>query len=535
MAAFDYVIVGAGAAGCVLAHRLSEDARTRVALIEAGPAHRHPLISMPKGIGKILLDSPFKERFTWAFPSQPEHATDHASENWARGKVLGGSSSVNGLMWVRGQPADFEELAAQTSEDWNWHHMASAYRAMEAHELGEAPAGGGSGPLHVSLACDRTRLTDAMVDSGVALGLPRHDDVNPSDDGEGIGYAARTIRDGRRVSAATAFLDSVRHRSNLRVMTETTVDRLCFEGRRITGVQCLRGDARETITAQREVIVCGGALSSPVLLQRSGIGPAALLNALGIPCIADLPVGENLAEHRAILLQWKLREPLSQNASFAGVRLLGLAAQYVLRRTGPMAAGAYEVRAWLKSRPDVARADLQFLVAPFSFDLPSGRRRLERFPGMHICAYPLRPTSRGTLFIRSPDPAEPPRLVPNYHATDEDRRTAVDLVRRARQYVAQPALAGLIEQETYPGPECDDDARILSSYARYGTCGYHAVGTCRMGRDTRSVVDPQLRVRGVVGLRVVDTSVFPQIPSGNTNAPTMALAWRAADVIRRAE
>jgi choline dehydrogenase len=534
VATYDYVIVGAGAAGCVLANRLSEDPGIRVALLEAGPAHRHPLIAMPKGIGKILLDSPYKERFTWAFPSRPETGTAGASENWARGKVLGGSSSVNGLMWVRGQPADFEELAAQSSEDWNWRHIGAAYRAIEAHELGAAETRGDAGPLHVSLARERTRLTDAMVEAGVALGLPRQDDVNPADDGEGIGYAARSIRDGRRVSAATAFLDPVRARPNLTVFTEAEVDRIVLRGTRATGVEARRGGVRETLEAQREVIVCGGALSSPLLLQRSGIGPSAVLREAGIDCRADLPVGENLAEHRVILLQWKLREPLSQNASFAGLRLLGVTAQYVLKHTGPMAQGAYEVRAWLKSRPEVARADLQFLVAPFSFDLPSGRRKLERFPGMHICAYPLRPTSRGQLRIRSADPAQAPELVPNYHATPEDRRSALDLVSRARAYVAQSPLRELIEQETYPGETSQDEAAVLAAYANYGTCGYHAVGTCRMGRDAGSVVDPELRVRGIEALRVVDTAVFPQIPSGNTLAPTLALAWCAADVIRRA-
>lgn len=533
MLSFDYIIVGAGAAGCVLANRLSEDGACTVALLEAGPHHRHPLINMPKGIGKVLLDSPYKERFTWAFPSQPEAATAGASENWARGKVLGGSSSVNGMMWVRGQPADFEALAAQTSEDWNWRHMGNAYRALESHELGAAETRGGCGPLPVTLSVTRDRLSEAMIDAGVALGLPRKQDVNDPDDREGIGYAARTIANGRRVSAATAFLDPIERRPNLKIVTGALADRIHFDRRCATEVEILRGGRRERWIARREIIVCGGALSTPALLQRSGLGPATLIRGLGIEPVADLPVGRNLAEHRVILMQWKLREALSQNASFAGLRLLGITAEYFLKRTGPMAAGAYEVGAWLKTRAELQRPDVQFLLAPFSFDLPSGRRKLESFPGMHICAYPLRPASRGEVRIRSRDPNEAPLLKPSYHAKEEDRRTAVDLVKLARRYVQQPPLRELIEAETYPGPGCTEDADVLEAYAKYGTCGYHAVGTCRMGKDAESVVDPELCVRGVERLRVVDTSVFPQIPSGNTNGPTMALAWRAADVIRR--
>ena len=527
--AFDYVIVGAGAAGCVLAHRLSEDPRTTVALLEAGPDHRHPLITMPKGIGKVLFDP----RYTWPFPSEPETATAHAPENWVRGKVLGGSTSVNGLMYVRGQPADFDALARDTSDDWSWTHIGAAYRAMESHQLGAAETRGDRGPLKVTIADHRDRLSEAMVQAGVSLGLPRKDDPNEPDDAEGIGYAARTIHHGRRVSAASAFIDPIRSRPNLSVVTGALAERIVFQGRRAVGVDVLRDGTRQRFDARREVIVCGGALSSPVLLQRSGIGPAAWLRELGIDVVQDLPVGENLAEHRAILLQWKLREPLSLNASFAGLRLLGITAQYFLKRTGPMAMGAYEIGAWLKTRPEVERPDIQFLVAAFSFDLPSGRKKLEPFPGMHICAYPLRPTSRGTIAIRSVDPNEPPRLVPNYHANEADRRTAIDCVKVARRYAAQAPLAGMIEAETYPGPAATSDETILDAYRRYGTCGYHAVGTCRMGRDEGSVVDPALRVRGIEGLRVMDTSVMPQIPSGNTNGPTMAMAWRAADILRR--
>jgi len=527
MQVHDYVIVGAGAAGCVLAYRLSERPGTSVLLIEAGPHHRHPLISMPKGLGKML----FNPGYAWPFPTEPEAGTAGKPENWLRGKVLGGSTSVNGMMYVRGQPADFEALAAQTSADWDWPQIEAAYRAIESYEAGASTSRGGSGPLKVTVSADRDRLSEAMVAAGVAMGLPRKLDANQPDNGEGIAYADRTVHEGRRVSAATAFLDPVRDRPNLTILTGALVDRVCFDGRRASGVELLRKGKREVHRA-RDVILAGGTLASPAILQRSGIGSRALLQKHGIPLVHDLPqVGQNLAEHRAILMQWKLNEPLSQNAQLSGLNLVKVAAQYFLKRTGPMAAATYEIGAWIKSRPELERPDIQFLMAPFSFDPDSNRQRLEPFPGMHIVAYPLRPSSRGSVEIRSADPQALPAIRPNYRSTAEDREVMTAAVRAARRWTAQSPLRELIVEETYPGPSCSSDAQIIEAYDRDGTCGYHAVGTCRMGGDLQSVVDPSLRVRGIDGLRVMDASVMPQILSGNTAAPTMAMAWRAADLI----
>lgn len=528
MQVYDYVIVGAGAAGCVLAHRLSEQPGCSVLLIEAGPHHRHPLISMPKGLGKML----FHPGYAWPFPTEPEAGTGGKPENWLRGKVLGGSTSVNGMMYVRGQPADFDALAAQSSADWGWPKIEAAYRALESYEGGASASRGGNGPLKVTVSPQRDRLSEAMVEAGVAMGLPRKQDANQPDNAEGIAYADRTVHDGRRVSAATAFLDPIRERPNLTILTGALVDRVRFDGRRATGVELLRKGARE-FHAGREVILAGGTLASPAILQRSGIGPRALLEKLGIAVLQDLPeVGRNLAEHRAILMQWKLREPLSQNALFSGLNLLKVTAEYFLKRTGPMAAATYEIGAWIKSRPELERPDIQFLMAPFSFDRDSNRQKLERFPGMHIVAYPLRPASRGSLEIRSGNPEELPAIRPNYRSTAEDREVMAAVVRAARRWTSQSPLRELVAEETYPGPACASDAQMIEAYDREGTCGYHAVGTCRMGADEASVVDPALRVRGVEGLRVMDASVMPQIPSGNTAAPTMAMAWRAADIIR---
>jgi choline dehydrogenase-like flavoprotein len=532
MADYDYIIAGAGAAGCVLAYRLSADPQNRVLLIEAGPKDSHPLIHMPKGLAKVMADP----KHLWAYSSIPEESTAGASETWVRGRVLGGSSSINGMMYVRGQPADFDAIAELSSDDWDWQHIGAAYAALENHELGAGAQGtrGGAGPLHVTLPRTRDTISEAQIAAGHAMGWAAKEDVNAPDDAVAIGYAPRTIWRGKRQSAARAFVDPARARPNLSIMTDATVDRVRFSGTRAIGVTVRSGGRSRDIDAAREVILCGGAMASPAILERSGIGDPERLAALNIPLVhANPAVGENLIEHRGLIVQWRLNRDISHNRYYSGWRLLRETAKYFLGMDSVMSAAAYEIVGWFKSDARLNRPDVQMLVAPFSFDMANNRQSLEGFPGMHVTLYPLRPTSRGRIHIDSVDPDAPARFEPNYRATEQDRKAMIGAVRIARDYVRQQPLAALIAEETMPGPACQSDAEILDAYDRFGTCGYHAVGSCRMGKDAQSVVDPALRVRGVEGLRVMDTSIMPVIPSGNTNGPTMAMAWRAADIILR--
>lgn len=527
---YDYLIVGAGAAGCVLAYRLSEDPDIRVCLLEAGPRDTHPFIAMPKGLAKVMRDP----NHLWAYSSAPDECTDGKSETWVRGRVLGGSSSVNGMMYVRGQPADFDEIAAVSSDDWAWDKIGASYAALENHELGAEETRGGGGPLNVTMPTLKDALSRAQVAAGVSMGWPLKEDVNSPDNGDGIGFAPRTILNGKRQSAAVAFLRPAERRPNLTILTNCTVDRVTFDGGRAIGVEVIRNGTRETIATSGEVILCGGAMASPGILERSGIGDSQRLSALDIPVVHDSPeVGEGLIEHRGLIMQWKLKRDISQNKHFHGWRLLRSTLRYYLSRTGPMSSAAYEIGGWFRTRPGLNRPDAQVLIAPFSFDFAKQRKDVERFPGMHVVVYALRPTSRGRIHISTRDPEAGAAFDPNYHANAADRETMVGAVRVVREYVRKAPLSDVVDDETMPGMDYQSDEQILSAYDRFGTCAYHAVGSCRMGKDPGSVVDPALRVRGVTGLRVMDTSIMPAIPSGNTQGPTMAMAWRAADIILR--
>ena len=529
MSDYDYIIVGAGSAGCVLAYRLTEDRNVRVLLLEAGRKDSHPFIHMPRGIAKVMSNL----KYIWPFMTRPEKGSNDVAESWARGRTLGGSSAINGMVYVRGAAPDFEALAEQSSSDWNWANIGKAYRAMESHELGAGPTRGAGGPLKITLPEDRgAPLAEAVIKAGEAMGLTRLDDINDPADSERVGYAPRTIFKGKRQSAAVAFLRPAMRRPNLTVLTGVLTDRITFDGTRATGVTGTRNGASVTYSA-REVIVSAGALASPAILQRSGIWAKEALAKLGIAVVADNPgVGLNLFEHRGIVLQWRVPDRLSMNRAFRGAGLITSVLRYYLRGSGAMAGGAYDMAAYAKTDPTLDRPDLQLLMAPFTFDFTRVPIRVEARGGLNICIYGIRPASRGSLSITSRNPATLPEVIPGYGSHGDDNATIGKMIAYARRYVQQLPLAPLIEDETRPGAHYKSAAELEDAHLRVGYTNYHAGGTCRMGKDDASVVDPQLRVRGVEGLRVVDTSVFPFMLAGNTQAPAMAVAWRAADLIR---
>jgi choline dehydrogenase-like flavoprotein len=531
MPEFDVIIVGAGSAGCVLANRLSERSSRRVLLLEAGPEDGHPYVAIPKGIAKLRLHP----TLSWRFPVEPSLGRS-TGEVWPRGRMIGGTSSLNGMFYVRGQPRDYDDWERLGNDGWGWKHIAPCFRQIEDHALGASELRGVGGPLHVSLPYEPSAIDEAFIEAGVQAGLPRRADLNGIDQ-LGIGYYPITTWRGRRWSAADAFLKPVRGRSNLTVMANVLVDRVLFEGKRAVGVAC-RVDGRiAQFRARGETILCAGAIKSPHILQLSGVGPADVLRRAGIEVVLDSPgVGANLQEHFSMTLIYALLGIPGENREYRGVRLMGNVVRYYLSHKGPLARSLAAVGGFAASGTEGLRPDIQFTLAPLSWDTSNANNVVSRVktgkqPGLTCYAWLLHPQSRGRITLRSANPDDPPVIEPNWLGTAADQNAAIRLVRVMRNLVSQTALRSYVGKEITPGEDVREDEAILASYVRYGSTANHAVGTCSMGSAFGSVLDSHLRVRGVTNLRVVDCSAIPLAPSGNTNAPAMVLAWRAAQIM----
>lgn len=530
---FDYIIVGAGSAGCVLAERLSASGRSKVLVLEAGGHDWSPWIALPLGYGKTFFDP----KVNWKYQTEPDEALAGRSAYWPRGKVVGGSGAINALVYARGLPQDFNDWVAAGAVGWDWETVRRTYETMETR-FGINGERQGNGPLHVQDVSDQIHPANRHFFAAAAeLGLPRTENIN-GDAYEGAAAYQINTSSGRRMHSARAFLKPALKRSNVTLMTGATAERIVFEGRRAAAVQVVRGGRRQTLRAGREIILSAGAVTSPRLLQLSGIGPAALLKSHGIEPLLDAPhVGGNLQDHLGINYYFRATEPTLNNMlrPFAGKMRAAL--QYALTRRGPLALSVNQCGGYFRSLAELGRPDQQLYFNPVTYTTtPNGKRTVvqpDPFPGFIIGFQPARPTSRGRIDISADDPLAPPRIQPNSLATDIDRAQVIAGGRLCQSIVATKALDGLIESAMDPDLRSMDDDRILEDFReRCGTV-FHPVGTCRMGADMQtSVVSPRLKVHGMQGLRVVDASVFPNLTSGNTNAPTMMLAHRAAELIQ---
>jgi len=525
---FDFIVTGAGSAGCAVAGRLSESGKYRVLLLEAGGPDRNPWIHIPLGYTKTYTDP----RVNWMFETEPEAQLNGRTLYQPRGKVLGGTSSINGMVYMRGTPSDYDNWRQRGCEGWDWENVLPFFKKAENQERGADEYHGDGGPLNVSNPV-RCPLGDAMVQAAIQAGIPANDDFNGPRQ-EGAGYYQTTTSSRRRWSAARAYLRDARRRPNLNVATKAHATRVLIENGRAVGVEYRTPQGLFTARCRGEIVVSGGVYGSPQLLQLSGLGPADLLQQHGVPVVRDMPgVGAHLHDHFNTYLVFRCSQPITINdLAMSGMRKLTAGVQYALTRSGHLSNAGIYAGAFVRSDPRLEQPDLQINMFGWSA-LERLRTGIKPHPFSAFTLSPvhLRPEGRGTVRIKSPDPLAPPAIQFNFLASDYDFQALIYGTRLSRKIAAQPALKPFVVEEVLPGPAVQTDDDIIEEIRVRGVSNLHPVGTCRMGRETDAVVDPRLRVYGVEGLRVADASIMPQVPGGNTNAPSIMIGEKCAAMI----
>jgi choline dehydrogenase len=524
----DFIVVGAGSAGCVMAARLSEDPATRVVLLEAGGQDDNRWIHIPLGFGKTFADP----SVNWCYETEPDPGANGRRIFWPRGKVLGGSSSINGMVYIRGQHEDFDLWRQMGCAGWSATDVLPYFKRAEHQVRGSDPWHSTGGPLVVSDVADKHEIPEAFIRACNDLGYPTNPDFNGASQ-DGVGYHQTTTANGKRCSTAKGYLHPVMDRPNLRVITGALAQRITFAGRRATGIDFVQDNLPHTARARREVILCGGAINSPQLLLLSGVGPQEQLAAHGIELVKHSPgVGQAMQDHYSAPIKLKCRYPITVNDVMqSNLKKLRTGLEYYLLRRGPMAAISAQVALFARTRPELATPDIKMSISIFSADRPQDG--LHPWSGFTIIVYQLRPESRGEIRLKSANPQDPPAMIPNYLATETDRRTITDGLMLGRRILATPHMQHYLAEEFLPGPAVVNDAQMLEHARNCGGTVFHPTSTCKMGIDTMAVVDPELRVIGIDALRVVDASVMPTVVSGNTNAATIMIAEKAADIVRQ--